>query len=596
MYGALVTPSSPSDIALPSPPQIRKTQAITAAIALFALSLALRWTGIDSGMPHIGESDPYIVQQMDPLRERGLADRHMAGWKYPHLVATIAAALPVDLEVPPPEAPLEAHLRAASSKRIHVRRVAGFLSSLVAPATFLVALRLLGFRWALLAGLLAATSLLQICFAWQARPHGPVAGMAAMATWLCVRFAERPTYARAGAMGLGCAFSLSTLHTGAAALGPMGAALLLAFRSMAGRRRRAAGMAVVSIAAVAAIGTWFYLRAADGFGVQATKETFALDGSNQPGAKVLGTFWMSGHPLPSVAFTGEGFRIFGMTMREFDPILGLLAIIGLLVSLKSVLRPRALSPAAWCLLAFSVPTFGVLCGYTLSYPRFFLLVILPLAIAGAAGGRAIVRAASIAHVGALCVGAACALMFFVAGKAAWLRAKPDTFTEAATLLEEKGLLGEIVHTTNVSSFPRFVDPAYLPPSMRWEGHPWERYQLDMEGRSGGVRRRIVTLRDMAKILQAPDPADAAREELEGAGAAILAVSPRRGRALLAERWDTLRDTWLGVLEGPEWRSVGTVAATRGAPTFATGYWVSFRTVLVGRRLGPTIAVFRRVKG
>lgn len=575
-------------------PKVPKAQAFTAAFALFALSLVLRWTGIDSGMPHIGESDPYIVQQMDVLRDRGLTDRHMAGWKYPHLVATIAAALPLNLDAPGPEAHLEAHLAAASKKRIHVRRVAGFMSSLAAPATFLVALRILGLRWALVAGLLAATSLLQLCFSWQARPHGPVAGMAAMATWFCVRFAERPSYTRASAMGVSCALSLSTLHTGAAALGPMGAALVIALRSMAGRRRHAVAMAVTATSTVAAIGTWFYLRAATGFGVKAAKDAFALDGSEQPGAKVLGTYWISDHPLPSDAFTGEGFSVFGQTMWAFDPILGVLAALGTLALLKAVMRPRSLSPAAWCLLAFTVPTFGVLCGFTLSYPRFFLIVILPLAIAGAAGGRALVRTLPARHVGTACVAAACALMFFVAAKFAWLRATPDTFAEAAAVLEEQGLLDGVVNTTNVPSFPRLVDPAYLPASMRWEGHPWERYQLDMNGRTGGVQRKIVTFRDMAKFLQSPSPADAIRQDLQTADAVIVSTSPKRGRALLADRWDWLRDTWLEVLDGPEWELVETVATSRGEPGFATGYWLSFRTVLVERRLGPTIAVYRRV--
>ncbi len=594
VYRPLVIPVAPS---LPDPgsgPSPSRARVLVAALTLFFVALALRWTGIGSGMPHIGEPDPYIVQQMDALRERGLADRHMAGWKYPHLVATIAAALPLELDTLPQGAPLEAHLAEASKKRVHVRRVTAFLSSVAAPATFLVALRLLGFRWALLAGLIAATSLLQLCYSWQARPHGPVAGMAAMATWLCVRFGERPSLPRAGAMGFGCALSLSTLHTGAAALGPMGVALLLALGSMKGRRWHVLGMAAAAGLIVTSIGTWFYLRASDGFGVQAAKDAFALDGSGEADAKVLGNFWMSGHPLPNVAFTGEGLRVFGRTMTMLDPILGVLALIGLVTSLKGLLRPRQLSPAAWCLLAFTVPTFTVLCGYTLSYSRFFLLVILPLAVAGAAGCRSIARLLPKGHVGALGAGLACALMFFVAGKFAWLRTQPDSFTVAAETLEREGLAKGVVHRTNIGSFPRFVDPAFLPESTRWTGHPWERYQLDLKARTGGVRMKILTLQGMAKILQSPDPAGAAASELSDADAAIVALSPRRGRPLIAKRWDDLRDTWLRALDRPGWEAVETISTTTGEPGFATGYWVSFPAVLRAQRLGPTISVYRRV--
>lgn len=582
-----MTTCSPSKVSAASSP-------LLAGLFLFAVALALRWVGIDSGLPHIGEPDPYIVKQADVLRQQGLTDRHMAGWRYPHLVGTIAAALPFDEATPGPEAPLDSHLEAASAKRIHVRRVTGFLSALVAPGTFLVALRLLGFRWAFLAGLIAATSLLQLCFSCQARPHGPVAGMAAMATWLCIRYAERPSFPRAGAMGLGCALSLSTLHTGAAALGPMGAAVLLALRGAPGRRLRALAMGTFAAAIVGAIGAWFYVRAEDGYGTQKTRETFTLDGSDEVGAKLLGTIWMNGHALPAAAFTGEGVGVFALTMRDFDPVLGILAILGALVSLRFLLKPRSLSPAAWCLLAFTVPTFVVLCGYSLSFSRFFLIVILPLSIAGAAGARALTQLPKARGLGTGVAAAGCGLMLFVAAKFAWLRTQPDSHTEAAVALEQAGLAEAVIHSTNVRSFPRFVDPAYLPKYMRWEGHPWDRYQLDLDGRSGGTKLKIVGLQQMGKMFASPNPEAAVRASLKGADAALVALSPRRGRRLFADRWDALRDHWLDALSGPDWETLAEIPATTGEPTYATGHWISLRTLLVSKRLGPSIAVFRRV--
>ena len=545
----------------------RARTVVLGALLAFLAAFGLRITGIFAGLPHIGEPDTYIVDQARTLMDRGLTDRYRAGWKYPHLVATIAAATaPFDLPEEPAafDAGLPEHLDAAAPLLRHVRVVSAVLSSLVAPATFLIALRFFTVRYALLAALLASVSLLHICFSWQGRPHGPVSGMAALAVLGCIRWSEKPTLSRALVMGLGCAASLSTLHTGAAALGPFAVASIASlFLHRAARGRVVAGSLLAALV-IGAFGAWFYVRADDGFGIEKNPEAFVLaasEGEGEDGASptVFSAVRLSGHPIPFNAFNGRGFPVAGVAYGGYDPVLGGLAFFGILAMFAGLRRWRthARSPAVWCVVAFTLPTLAVLCGYALSYPRFFLLLTAPLGLFAAAGvrwlsglvqwrpGRMALRAAA---------GAAVLVAGFAAAKCVWLRLSPDTFARAAEVVVDQGYTAAPFHTANLGTLPLFVKPSAMLQDRRHSGEPWDIYQWDVRRRAReagvqgpadrlGVPLIATPVSDYIRMLQVDDKTEIVREQLASSEAetVLLGLSPKRSRAQMAESWDAYRD-------------------------------------------------------
>lgn len=576
------------------------------------MALGLRLTAIEASLPHIGESDTYIVDQAERLIEHGLTDRYRAGWKYPHLVATVVAATsPVD--VPPAVVPLDAtveeHLAAAAPLQRHTRVVTATLSSLVGPATFLIALRFLSLRFALFAALLASCSLLHICFSWQARPHGPVSGMAAVALLACIRWAERPTLPRALAMGTACSASICTLHTGAAAMGPFAVAAVAALVLHRGLRRRTLVGALLAALIVGAASGWFYKRSADGFQVEQNPEAFVLAGSERETGEgrepiKFSAVRLSGHPIPFNAFNGGGLPVARTAYWGTDPALTVLAGFGVLAALLGLRRwrERLRDPAFLCVAAFAIPTFGVLAAYSLSFPRFFLLLTAPFGLLAALGARWLLKK----PIGRIPVLVATAVVFAGAGKTVWLRLHKDTFAIATETLLQEGYAERPMHVTNLSTFPLFLETRAMIPDRQYAGEPWDTYQWTLRRRakaSGavgpaemyGVPLHATSYIDYGRLLAGEDRAVIARELLAASSAetVLVGLNDKRSRQQMAERWDAMRDAWITVLEEDGWTRTHTIEAASNHGNYPIIHWLSFRLLMEAKRHGPTIAIYRR---
>ncbi|MEM6569019.1 MAG: hypothetical protein AAF957_11440, partial [Planctomycetota bacterium] len=534
------------------------------AAALFVVSLGLRFVGIDQGLPHRGEPDTYIVQQAEALVLDGLTDRYRAGWKYPHLVATVVAAVPAeDIVRPPDGASLEEHERAATALHLRTRKVAAVLSALAAPATLLIALRFLPLAWAALAGLLVAASLLHVCFSVQARPHGPVSAFAALALLAALRWAERPTLLRALALAAAAACAVGSLHTGFAVLAPIAVATIVALRRTGVQRAHVvAGLLLVG-ALVAASTAWFYVRAEDGFGKDPTKTAAAQSqrrgglGSDElneaagtgrnvdteyEGRRVI---QFSGHVVALDLFDGGGFGVAWRTLRTYDPLILAFGLFGLAAALARA-RPGLRRSATWIVLGFGVPTLLLYGLYARSTDR-FLLILVPMAALAAAYGLRVV-AARIPRIGGVIAGAAILAITVAAANAARLRTRPDTTQQAAAWLEVNVDPETSVHLTNVRSIPLFMRPKDLRADMTWANGPWESYQwalLRPRGKSVRGERDVPTeptlegprrlgrnlvyptTAEQYRMVLSDRPSEVATEILDGAAPdrAILAVHP-----------------------------------------------------------------------
>ena len=580
---------------------------LTCALVIFALALIVRVSTIGALLPHLGEPDAYIVQQTEALIEDGLADRHFAGWKYPHFIAT-AAAVTVPFELPTtraaPGASLEDHLTAAAPLQRHVRIVVAVVASLVAPATFLVALRLVAFRWALLAGLFAAANLLHLSYSWQARPHGAVAGTAMLAVLASIRWAERPGIARALLAGLACAASTATLHFGAAALAALGCAAMFAVARSSDQRLRAAASVLLAAAVVAASTVWFYDRADDGYGVEKNPESFTIpdpgsDADEDEGGLDFSSIRLSGHPIPLDAFNGAGIAVAWDAFWTHDPAQTILALFGILGLAAGVVRsrpwredPRRLSTVL-CIAGFAIPTFLILAGYSLSFARFFAVLVGPFALVAAMGARLLSRA----RAGSLVAGCLVMLAAFPAAKFAWLRSRDDTLTRVAAVLEEEGWSKSPFHTTNLNTLPMLVRPDLLVEDRRWSGKPWDKYLLDAPEINGSAALIASTYTELAQMLSSDDPGDVARRILadKKPDTVLVSLADMRGRPALASRWDAMRDAWLSVLAEEGFELERKIAAASEDEPIPVMHGGSAWRVMLARRLGPSIGIYRRAR-
>ena len=190
-----------------------------ALVALTAFGLALRLTGIGFLLPAYWEPDQRVYSTQVDLLRRG--DPHPEV----HVAPRAADASPLPKT-------LDEHLERASASRRQIRSVIASLSALLVPATYFLARRFLRREHALVAALLAATSVLHLLYSQQTRPHGV---SSAMIAWALVgalvvrRRGDALAYAFAGlALGL----AICTLQSGLAALPP-----LLVAHALCRRRR-----------------------------------------------------------------------------------------------------------------------------------------------------------------------------------------------------------------------------------------------------------------------------------------------------------------------------------------------------------------------
>ncbi|MEM9382897.1 MAG: hypothetical protein AAGB93_23300 [Planctomycetota bacterium] len=622
--------TSAPDTARPTSLSTRRVAAIAAA--LLVVSLGLRLVGVGHGLPHRGEPDTYIVHQAETLLLDGLTDRYRAGWKYPHLVATVVAAVPADeITRPLDGAPLEEHQRAATALHLRTRTVVAVLSALAAPATFLIALRFLPLAWAAAAGFLVAASLLHVCFSVQARPHGPVSAFAALALLAALRWAERPTLLRALALAVGSACAVGSLHTGFAVLAPITVAGITALRRPDFRRAHViAGLLLVG-AVVAASTAWFYVRAEDGFGKDPTKTAAAqaqkrgglgsdeLNELARPGRTVETAFegrrvlQFSGHVVPLDLFDGGGFGVAWWTLRTYDPLLlgfGLLGIAAALARARSGLRR---SPV-WIVLGFALPTLLLYGLYARSTDRFLLILVPMVALAAATGLR--FAATRVPRVGGAAAGLALLAVFAGGANAARLRTLPDTTQQAVRWMEVHVDPEASVHVTNLRSIPLFMRPRDLRADMVWAHGPWEGYQCALKrprARSVRGEREVPTEptlegpRRLGRPLVYPSTADQYRMALSDDRAAVateILDEAAPDRAILSvhpalhagpvDNWIVAKG-WRAPLQEEPWRLVQRIENGLPDELPALEYRLDFFKVLRARAYGATLEIYAAVR-
>jgi hypothetical protein len=386
-------------------------------------ALALRLRGLDFLLPHHSEPDAQVVTLAERLRDG--SESHDYVWStYPHLLARALSVWPL---TPPPTqtADLQAALAAAAEPFLHARLLSALLGALAIPLTYAVARHFAARPIALGAAALLATSLLHVNFSQQARPHVPFATFALAVVWCGLRLRERASFGRTLVFAVALHVAIGTLHF-ALFLLPVGPLALLLRRERE-RRLHAYHVLLPLLGGLAA--AWLYWP----FLFEAAPQAAWSEGLSHRFPHALESTWAS----------GGGFLRYPQLLWWNEPVLAVLALLGLARLLRGADRAQAWERRRELavVLAFVVPLAAALGIFEQTYTRFLVSLLPFLALAAALGGAAVLEAAAArtraAARPALGVGLALALLAFPS-YACWrlgtLRARPDTLETAAAAL------------------------------------------------------------------------------------------------------------------------------------------------------------------
>ncbi len=428
-----------ASLASAPPKPAPRSRALTwiVCIALTFLALAVRLPGIGHGLPMALEPDCKIPHQVEVLR-RGdgsvLTDREVR-W-YPLLLAHLARQWPAPSSVLP-DAGIEQHLVAAAAPQLQVRFTIAMLAALMAPATYLLAALFLERRWALVAGLASAFSLLSVNFSQQSRPHAAAAAIFAWTLLALVRLRRRSDVLTRGLAGGALGLALGCLQSALALLPAVVVAEWL--RRTHQRRWLDARLLVLIAPAVSSVLFFYpYEFAGKPLPPQSGAESSGID--------------QGGHLLFLEAFDFGGARTVVRALWSYEPALLVATLVGVAVWIVTRLRAHE-SPAPnddftrrrdlWVLLAFAAPYTLALLAYNRSYERFVLPLVPLMACVAAYALRALAqrlpaRSAASGFASWLMCGA------LLVAPGAWLcarlvsiRAQPHTTELAARWLEAR---------------------------------------------------------------------------------------------------------------------------------------------------------------
>ncbi|MCE9594731.1 MAG: glycosyltransferase family 39 protein [Planctomycetes bacterium] len=448
------------------------------AVALLAIvALCLRLSALDSGLPQRPDPDSIVfhdqvehLERNDPHPERDLT----FGF-YPLLVARITALVFEPAPTTPPARDLDLHLARASSAHLHLRIVVAVLSVLAVPGTFLLARRFLSSLGALVAAMCMATSTLNLWFAVQARPHAVSSALALLAVLAALNLRRRRDWVAWAWTGLAFGLAIGSLESGVLVLGSFAAALLL--REAPTTNSKPAGVLgaalAVGLVALCVFAFYPFLFAASE-GRDAAR--IAFDGNE------LDLF---GHVIYLRQFDGRGFATIAAALRDYDPWLALLGLVGGLLALAR-LRVRV-EGRPWkdlvVVLAFVVPYLLVFGAYQRTYQR-FVLPLLPFVVllAAYAVERAVAAVRERRFAPALALALVAPQIALAVGVNAARRA-PDTVTRASTWIAEHLEPG----ADRILWMPTFdLRLPYSLAAQRESGEsfdtpkrPWFRYQLGL---------------------------------------------------------------------------------------------------------------------
>lgn len=417
----------------PEPTTSRRARVLWALCVMTLVALGVRSVGLDFAVPLLREGDSHIPVHAEMLR-RGQtlqSKQNQDNVQYPRLLAGVVSLLPRGELVDPGQATLAQHLAVARRTDVQVRGLVALLAASVLPATWLLARRRVGDRWALLAAAIPATSLLHLNFSQQARPHAAFASLFLWTVLAAVHLRARPTWGLHALVGILAGLGLGCLQSGLIALPVIAVAWLLRERAP-GDRGWAGPRLALTVALMLVLLRVFYAFLFDA-------ELMEARGVFRSGGEGL---QLANHRLDLSMFNGAGLGHVLRALWGWDPQLALLlplAALGFVVGQRGPLAPGERREQL-VLLSAAVPYLLVICVYSRTYER-FLLPLLPFAGLFIAGGvRALVRrlrgSAPRALVGlvglvGLVTGLALLAGFGASARFAWLRSQPDTLELAS---------------------------------------------------------------------------------------------------------------------------------------------------------------------
>lgn len=461
-----------------------KTSALVwaAVAALTLVAFVERWMGLGFELPHREDPDAAILH-VAALHDlpAGVEQSDFAyrSTIYPFLFAGILVALPGS-NYPvahAPDAPLAEHMAAASEPTMRGRRLIALLSLLVVPSTFLLARRFFSDGWALLASTFAATSLLALHMSQQARPHGGLMGLSALAVASCLLLLRPATVWNYFVSGVATALALAALHSGLFVVPAFALAHFLGWRADRDSRRWLWLAIPAVLFAIAFVLAYPFIVFGDP--LQTTSS---------------GTLNFGQHAIRWESWNGRGFVEMLPAVFAFDPVLVVLSIAGSIALAASLIRSglarvsRCTRDAALVIGVHALVTIAAFGMQEQLYAR-FLLPVLPLA--GILAAYAVFQVARVAGrvfsapTTRRAVAVACALLAIAmpAWASSWyarIRARPDTAMLAAHWIEEHvPPSSEIVAIDFTVSLPILQERAGLAEVRRWSLKPWQRYQLDI---------------------------------------------------------------------------------------------------------------------
>jgi hypothetical protein len=578
---------------MPTKSGIPRTAAALLVAALALAALALRARGIGFGLPHATHADARVLVAQVEALENDRPDP--AGHRlYPHLVPRLAALAARRAPPLPPGADASDHRARASEPWLRARWVAVLCSLPLVPLTYRLARAVLARGPALFAAALVATSLLQLSFSQQERPHSALASTTALAVCAALHLRRRPGWTSYSLAGLALALALGSLHSGLAVIPPLLAAHWLRRRAPAGEPRRGGWRGGLRFALTLGLGALsvplfypFHLRGPDGARA-APRENLRLE--EQGERPVLN---MSGHFVDLGSFDGSGFAEAGGAVYAYDPLLALLCAAGLASLLLR--RPRAGAETrrdGLVLLAYALP-YTLAIGLYAKTPERFTLPLAPFAAIAAARGAGLL-AARIPRALAWCA-ALLALAFpaYLCLRLGSLRAAPDTYAEAAAWIER-----ELEPTIPVAllldpyqDLPLVPDaPSLAANAARPWASPWTAYLAAQPSLPPGRELRAAPAPGRAPAGLAADPL-AAFAEL-GARYAVVELVPSGPKSDVQR---AVRE-FLAAETERRFRSSPLVADTgKSERLFSRSVSFAnpmFARVLAARCTGPTLEIYR----
>ena len=468
----------------------RSSPLVLALVALItAAALVLRLVGIGYLLPCQQEPDGVIVWQASYFERpagEGETDLSYPAPFYPRLLARMLSVLPGHSypQVLPASATLAEHLSAAGEPYRRGRYLIAVLSTLAVPATFFLARYFLSSGWSLLAAAFMATSLLNLTYSQQARPHCASTTLSLLAMLPIMTFLRTGkfwTYVGAGVL---TGVTLGCLQNGVFVL----PALVLAH--VLGPKRSARGfIAALVIVAIAVLGFYRYL--------------FEI-GFTNPGRS--DEISLSGQSLRWDLLSGDGFRQIVYGLWTYEPVLCAIALAGAVMGLARIARkdrrPDSSTLRDVCVVLAFPLSFAAVWGWWNVLPPRFLNPLIPyLCILGAFGASVVVPKLNASLTPGqrrfACVASSLVLLAvpaYASIKLTYLRSRPDTLTLAARWIEAHvDKQRDLVLSGLLVCLPLPMQARGIETRPAIYRFPWDRYQLKLPRASTDSGYRVHTL-------------------------------------------------------------------------------------------------------